>query len=141
MRHGAGMQPEVEITPLAVTDRPGVRPALRAIQVDWALECRSVRVGLERVEVASEETHIYFTVENRCDETLLAFATGLEIEIEGTEIPALIPIGEAFQRRAGESPGAPLNKAASSSRPWNRRPADHGALAGRAHGPVRRPDR
>lgn len=104
---GAGGQPEIEVTYLTVTDRLGVRPALRVVQVGQALERRGVRVVLERVEFAAEETRIYFTVENRRDETLLAFATGLGIEIEGTEIPAVIPIGQGIPPPRGRvAPGA-----------------------------------
>ena len=100
-------QPEVEVAHLTVTDRLGVRPALRVVEVGQALERRDVRVVLERVEFAAEETRIYFTVENRRDETLLAFGTGLEIEIEGTEIPAVIPIGEGIPAPRGRvAPGS-----------------------------------
>ena len=100
-------QPEVEVAHLTVTDRLGVRPALRVVEIGQALERRDVRVVLERVEFAAEETRIYFTVENRRDETLLAFGTGLEIEIEGTEIPAVIPIGEGIPAPRGRvAPGS-----------------------------------
>ena len=100
------LEPEVEVTHLTVTDRLGVRPALQALPVGQVLERRGVRVILERVEFAAEETRIYFTVENRRDETLLAFATGLGIEIEGTELPAVIPIGEGIPAPRGRvAPG------------------------------------
>ena len=100
-------QPEVEVTHLSVTDRLGVRPALRVVQVGQALERRGVRVVLERVEFAAEETRMYFALENRRTETLLAFATGLGIEVDGTEIPAVIPIGEGIPAPRGRvAPGA-----------------------------------
>lgn len=94
-------EPEVDVTHLTVTDRVGIRPALRSIQVGQVLERRGVRVVLERVEFAAEETRIYFTLENRRDETLLAFATGLRIEIEGTELAAIIPIGQGIPAPRG----------------------------------------
>lgn len=100
-------QPEVEVSGLTVTDRLGVRPALRVVQVGQALERRGVRVVLERIEFADEEMRIYFTLENRRDETLLAFGTGLGIEIGGTETPAVIPIGEGIPAPRGRvAPGA-----------------------------------
>ena len=103
---GDAVQPDVEVTFLTVTDRIGVRPALRVAQVGQALERRGVRVVLERIEFAAEETRIYFTLENRLEETLLAFATGLVIEIDGTEIPAIIPIGEGIRAPRGRvAPG------------------------------------
>ena len=94
-------QPEVEVSGLTVTDRLGVRPALRVEQVGQALEQRGVRVVLERIEFAAEETRIYFALENQREETLLAFATGLVIDIGGTEIPAIIPIGEGIPAPRG----------------------------------------
>jgi len=104
---GDAGQPEVEVAHLTVTDRLGVRPALRVVRVEQALERRGVRVVLERVEFAAEETRIYFTLDNRRDETLLAFATGLAIEIDGTEIPAVIPIGEGIPAPRGRvAPGS-----------------------------------
>ncbi len=100
-------QPEVEVSGLTVTDRLGVRPVVRMVRVGQALERRGIRVVLERVEFADEETRIYFTLENRGDETLLAFGTGLEIEVDGTEIPAVIPIGEGIPAPRGRvEPGA-----------------------------------
>lgn len=100
-------QPEVEVSGLTITDRLGVRPALRVVQVGQALERRGVRVVLERVEFAAEETRIYFTLENQRDETLLAFGTGIGIEIGGTETPAVIPIGEGIPAPRGRvAPGA-----------------------------------
>ena len=104
---GDAVQPEVEVAHVTVTDRLGVRPARRAVQVGQALERRGVRVVLERVEFADEETRIYFTLENRRTETLLAFATGLGIEVDGTEIQAVIPIGEGIPAPRGRvAPGA-----------------------------------
>ncbi len=101
------LQPEVEVLGLTVTDRLGVRPAVRVVQVGQALERRGVRVVLERVEFADEETRIYFTLDNRRDESLLAFATGLGIEVDGTEIPAIIPIGEGIPAPRGRvAPGS-----------------------------------
>ncbi len=94
-------EPEVEVTHLTVTDRVGVRPALRSIQIGQVLERRGVRIVLERVEFAAEETRIHFTLENRRDETLLAFATGLSIEIDGTELAAIIPIGQGIPAPRG----------------------------------------
>ena len=70
-------------------------------QVGQALERRGVRVVLERIEFAAEETRMYFTLENRREETLLAFATGLVIEVGGREIPAIIPIGEGIPAPRG----------------------------------------
>lgn len=103
---GNAVQPEVEVTHLTVTDRIGVRPALRVEQVGQALERRGVRVVLERIEFAAEETRIYFTLDNRREETLLAFATGLVIDVDGTEIPAIIPIGEGVPAPRGRvAPG------------------------------------
>ena len=103
---GDAVQPEIEVAYLTVTDRLGVRPALRVIQVGQALERRGVRAVLERVEFAEEETRIYFTLDNRHDETLTAFATGLAIQINGTEIPAVIPIGEGIPAPRGRvAPG------------------------------------
>lgn len=100
------LQPEIEVSGLTVTDRLGVRPAVRVVQVGQALERRGVRVVLERVEFADEETRMYFTLDNRRDETLLAFATGLVIEVDGTEIPAIIPIGEGIPAPRGRvAPG------------------------------------
>ena len=104
---GDALQPEVEVAHLTITDRLGVRPARRVVQVGQALERRGVRAVLERVEFADEETRIYFTLENRRDETLLAFATGLGIEIGETEIPTVIPIGEGIPAPRGRvAPGA-----------------------------------
>lgn len=104
---GDAVHPEIKVTHLTVTDRVGVRPALRVVQVGQALEWRGVRAVLERVEFAEEETRIYFTLENRGDETLMAFATGLGIEVDGTEIPALIPIGGGIRAPRGQvAPGA-----------------------------------
>ncbi len=100
-------QPEVDVIHLTVTDRVGVRPALRSERIGQALERRGVRVVLERIEFAAEETRIYFTLENRREETLLAFATGLVIEVEGSEIPAIIPIGQGI--------AAPRGRVASST--------------------------
>ena len=94
-------QPEVEVTHLTVTDRVGVRPALRSEQVGQALERQGIRVVLERIEFAAEETRLYFTLENRRDETLTAFATGLVIEVDGSEIPAIIPIGKGIAAPRG----------------------------------------
>ena len=94
-------QPEVKVSGLTVTDRLGVRPALRVVQVGQALERRGVRMVLERLEYAAEETRLFFTVENRRDETLLAFATGLGIEIDGAEMSAIIPIGEGVSPPRG----------------------------------------
>ncbi|MCY3957141.1 MAG: hypothetical protein OXG65_02500 [Chloroflexi bacterium] len=100
-------QPEVEVSGLTITDRLGVRPALRVVQVGQALERRGVRAVLERIEFAAEETRMYFTLENRRDETLLAFGTGLEIEIGGTAVPAVIPTGEGIPAPRGRVvPGA-----------------------------------
>ena len=98
---GDSLQPEIEVSGLTVTDRLGVRPPLRVVQVGQALERRGVRVVLDRVEFAAEETRIYFMLDNRRDETLLAFATGLGIEVDGTEIPAVIPIGEGIPAPRG----------------------------------------
>ena len=104
---GETPQPEVEVSSLTVTDRLGVRPALQVQQVGQALERRGVRVVLERMEFAAEETRIYFALENRREETLLAFATGLVIDIDGTEIPAIIPIGEGIPAPRGRvAPGS-----------------------------------
>lgn len=104
---GETPQPEVQVSGLTVTDRLGVRPALRMAQVGQALERRGVRVVLERIEFAAEETRIYFALENRREETLLAFATGLVIDIDGTEIPAIIPIGEGIPAPRGRvAPGS-----------------------------------
>ena len=94
-------EPEIEVSHLTVTDRVGIRPALRSMQAGQVLERRGVRIVLERVEFAAEETRIYFTLENRRDETLLAFATGLRIEIGGTELAAIIPIGQGIPAPRG----------------------------------------
>ena len=104
---GETPQPEIEVSGLTVTDRLGVRPALRVEQVGQALERRGVRVVLERIEFAAEETRIYFALQNRREETLLAFATGLVIDIDGSEIPAIIPIGEGIPAPRGRvAPGS-----------------------------------
>jgi len=104
---GETPQPEIEVSGLTVTDRLGVRPALRVEQVGQALERRGVRVVLERIEFTAEETRIYFALQNRREETLLAFATGLVIDIDGSEIPAIIPIGEGIPAPRGRvAPGS-----------------------------------
>jgi hypothetical protein len=98
---GGAREPEVEVTHLTVTDRVGVRPALRSLPIDQALERRGIRITLDRIEFAAEETRIYFTLENSRDETLLAFATELVIEVEGIELAAIIPIGQGIPAPRG----------------------------------------
>jgi hypothetical protein len=101
------VQPLVRVERLLVTDRLGVRPALKALVVGQTLEQRDVRVTLERVEFAFEETRIHFSVENGRDELVGAFATGLVVEQSGVEYPAIIPVGSGVPPPRGRvEPGA-----------------------------------
>lgn len=102
-----GAHPLVEVEQLTVTDRAGVRPAGRILTVRQALEHNGVRVVLERVEFAEEEVRIYVSVENKGQEVLMAFGTGLRIELGGTHIPAVIPVGKGVSPPQGlVEPGA-----------------------------------
>ncbi len=94
-------QPQVQASSLVVTNRADLRPALRVVGVEQSLEQLDVRVTLERVEFAADETRIYFTVENRGNETVLAFGTGLRLDAAGAELLALFPIGGGIQAPRG----------------------------------------
>jgi hypothetical protein len=96
-----GVDPVVEVERLTVTDRAGVRPARRILRVQQALEHNGVRVVLERVEFAIEEVRIYVSVENKGQEVLKAFGTGLRIELGETQIPAVIPVGKGLRAPRG----------------------------------------
>ena len=89
-----GSNPLVEVEQLTVTDRVGVRPAGRILTVRQALEHNGARVVLERIEFSQEEVRVYVSVENRGDEVLRAFGTGLRIELGGTPIPAIVSVGK-----------------------------------------------
>ena len=96
-----GAHPLVEVEQLTVTNRAGVRPAGRILNVRQALEHNGARVVLERVEFAEEEVRIYVSVENKGQEVLRAFGTGLRIELGGTHIPAVIPVGQGVSPPRG----------------------------------------
>ena len=96
-----GDDPLVEVEQLTVTDRVGVRPAERILNVRQALEHNGVRVMLERVEFSDEEVRIYVAVENRGQEVLRAFGTGLRIELGDAHISAVIPVGKGVSPPRG----------------------------------------
>ena len=96
-----GVDPIVEVERLTVTDRAGLRPARRILRVQQAIEHNGIRVVLERVEFATEEVRIYVSVENKGQEVLSAFGTGLRIELGHTQIPAVIPVGKGVRAPRG----------------------------------------
>ena len=85
--------PRVRVTALTITDRLGIRPALWAIDIGQPLVQFDIRVTLERIEFAEEETRLLFAVENRRDETISAIGTGVRVHRGDAEYRAVFPTG------------------------------------------------
>ena len=95
------VQPLVRVGRLLVTDRLGIRPALKVLPVGQTLEQHGVHVTLDRIEFAAEETRLHFAIENRSEETVSAFATGLVVERGGIEYAAIIAAGSGVPPPCG----------------------------------------
>ncbi len=100
-------QPLVRVTGLLVTDRIGIRPAYEVVPVDRALMQFDVRITLELIEFAREETRVHFTVANGGDGTVGAFPIGLDVEQAGVEHPAVVARGSGVPPPRGRvAPGS-----------------------------------
>ncbi|MCY3783786.1 MAG: hypothetical protein OXG79_08380 [Chloroflexi bacterium] len=85
--------PRVRVTALTITDRLGIRPAVWVVDVGQTLTQVDIRVTLERIEFAAEETRLLFAVENRSDETISAIGTGVRVQRGEVEFRAVFPTG------------------------------------------------
>ena len=106
-RGDSDVQPLVRVERLLVTERIGMRPAVRVLQVVQTLEQLGVRVTLERIEFATEETRVFFAVQNTRHETVGAFGTGLRVHQGTAEFSAVFSIGPGVPPPRGRvEPGA-----------------------------------
>ena len=85
--------PRVRVTALTITDRLGIRPAVWVVDVGQTLTQADIRVTLERIEFAAEETRLLFAVDNRSDETISAIGTGVRVQRGDVEFRAVFPTG------------------------------------------------
>lgn len=85
--------PRVRVTALTITDRLGIRPAVWVVDVGQTLTQADIRVTLERIEFAAEETRLLFAVDNRSDETISAIGTGVRVQRGEVEFRAVFPTG------------------------------------------------
>ena len=85
--------PRVRVTALTITDRLGIRPAVWSVDVGQTLTQLDIRVTLERIEFAAEETRLLFVVENQSDETISAIGTGVLVQRGDAEYQAMFPTG------------------------------------------------
>ena len=93
--------PRVRVTALTISDRLGIRPAVWAIDVNQPLVQFDIRVTLERIEFAAEETRLLFVVENRRDETISAIGTGVRVRRGDAEYRAVFPTGHGVPPPGG----------------------------------------
>lgn len=94
--------PRVRVTALTITDRLGIRPAVWVVDVGQTLTQHDIRVTLERIEFAAEETRLLFAVENRSDETISAIGTGVRVQRGDAEYRAVFPIGHGVPPPRGQ---------------------------------------
>ncbi len=94
--------PRVRVTALTITDRLGIRPAVWVVDVGQTLTQHSIRVTLERIEFAAEETRLLFAVENRSEETISAIGTGVRVQRGDVEYRAVFPIGHGVPPPRGQ---------------------------------------
>ena len=95
------VHPVVRVQRVLVTDRRGIRPTRTLLRVGQALEQRGVRVTLDRIEFADEETRVFMTVENQRAEVVSAFPTSLSIEQRQLDHPAIISVGPGVEPPRG----------------------------------------
>ena len=94
--------PRVRVTALTITDRLGIRPAVWVVDVGQTLTQVDIRVTLERMEFAAEETRLLFAVDNRSDETISAIGTGVRMQRGEVEFRAVFPIGHGVPPPRGQ---------------------------------------
>lgn len=95
------VHPLVRVQRVLVTDRVGIRPTRTLLRVGQTLEQRGVRVTLDRIEFADEETRLFVTVENQRQEIVSAFPTGLSVEQRELDHPAIISVGPGVKPPRG----------------------------------------
>ncbi len=95
------VHPLVQVQRVLVTDRVGIRPTRTLVRVGQTLEQRGVRVTLDRLEFADEETRLFVTVENQREEIVSAFPTGLSVEQRELDYPAIISVGPGVEPPRG----------------------------------------